>query len=213
MILKDYDAVQAIYHSPLLTALTTYDNVKINYQNASGYILQINSGLMDICTYLRQPNDLLFQPGRCKPTIARPAIGKTNFFILLKGKKFFLSGLAIVGVIFLVIGTVCTGKRKSLIFISTSIVRLGFADEEKCNDRETRWLSYCSAISTALGGLLLFTSHWTYSMSSEFQLPTIYVRYGYSTYLIVISAVINLLSMSLVLWRIVSIKFFVDNKL
>jgi hypothetical protein len=81
---------------------------------------------------------------------------------------------------------------------------IGFADEENCDNRETRWLSYCSAISIGLGGLLLFTSHWTYSLSSELQLPTAYVQYGYSTYLIVTSAVISLLSMSLVLWRIVS---------
>jgi hypothetical protein len=93
------------------------------------------------------------------------------------------------------------------------IVCIGFADEENCDDRKTRWLSYCSAISIALGGLLLFTSHWTYSMSSELQLPTAYVRYGYSTYLIVISAVISLLSMSLVLWRIVSIDLLCDEKL
>ncbi len=64
-----------------------------------------------------------------------------------------------VGVIFLIIGTVCTDKRTSLIFISMPIVCLDFADEENCDDRETRWLSYCSAISIALGGLLLFTSH------------------------------------------------------
>jgi len=82
--LKDYDAVQAIYHSPLLTVLTTYDNVKINYQNATGYVLQINSGLMDICTHLRQPNHLSFGPGRCKQTIARPAIGKTDVFHIIK---------------------------------------------------------------------------------------------------------------------------------
>ncbi len=79
MTLKDDDAVQAIYHSPLLTALTTYDNVQINYQNTTGYVLQINSGLMDICTHLRQPNHLSFEPGRCKKTIARPAIGNNHF--------------------------------------------------------------------------------------------------------------------------------------
>jgi hypothetical protein len=50
-------------------------------------------------------------------------------------------------------------------------------------------------------------------MSSELQLPTAYVQYGYSTYLIVMSAVISLLSMSLVLWRIVSIDFCVMNNL
>jgi len=132
---------------------------------------------MDICTYLRQPNHLSFEPGRCKQTIARPAIG-----------------LAIVGVIFLLIGTICTG----------------FADEENCEDREIRWLSYCSAISIALGGLLLFTSHWTYSISSELRLPTAYVRYGYSTYLIVISAVTSLLSMSLVLWRVYLRRVYVN---
>ncbi|CAF5033190.1 unnamed protein product, partial [Rotaria sp. Silwood1] len=166
--LKDYEAVQAIYHSPLLTALTTYDNVKINYENATGYIFKISSGLMDICTYLRQPNHKSFGPARCIQTIARPSIG-----------------LAIVGIICLVIGTVCTG----------------FANEENCYNREAIWLFYCSAIFTGLGGLLLFTSHWTYSMSSELQLPTVYVRYGFSTYLIVLAAVISLLSMSLVLWR------------
>lgn len=74
--LKDSDAVQAIYHSPLLTALTVYDNIQLNYQNTSGYILQINSGLMDICTHFRQPNHLSFGPDRCKQTVARPAIGK-----------------------------------------------------------------------------------------------------------------------------------------
>ncbi len=116
--MKDYDAVQAIYHSPLLTVLTTYDNVKINYQNATGYVLQINSGLMDICTHLRQPNHLSFGPGRCKQTIARPAIGKTDFLNIITNEiKLFYSGLAIVGVIFVVIGTVCTGKLISFIFI------------------------------------------------------------------------------------------------
>jgi hypothetical protein len=89
--LKDYDAVQAIYHSPLLTALTTYDNVKINYQNATGYVLKINSGLMDICTNLRQPNHLSFGPGRCKQTIARPSIGNIDsFFVLLKLNRIIL---------------------------------------------------------------------------------------------------------------------------
>ncbi len=85
--LKDYDAVQAIYHSPLLTALTTYDNVKIDYQNATGYILKINSGLMDICTHLREPNHLSFGPGRCKQTIARPAIGKIDLSSCDKDQK------------------------------------------------------------------------------------------------------------------------------
>ena len=78
VILKDDDAVQAIYHSPLLTALTTYDNLKIDYRNSTGYILKISSGLMDICTQLRQPNHLSFGPGRCKQTTARPSIGKTD---------------------------------------------------------------------------------------------------------------------------------------
>jgi hypothetical protein len=59
-------------------------------------------------------------------------------------------------------------------------------------------------VSAALAGLLLFSSHWTYSMGVEVQLPTVYVRYGYSTYLMVTSAVMSLLSMSLVLWRVVS---------
>ena len=79
--MKDYDAIQAIYHSPLLTALTTSDRVKIDYQNASGYVLEINSGLMDICAYLRQPDHHLFEPGRCKQTIARPSIGKIYFLV------------------------------------------------------------------------------------------------------------------------------------
>jgi hypothetical protein len=79
--LKDYDAVQAIYHSPLLTTLTTVDNVKINYQNATGYVLKINSGLMAICAHLRQPNQISFEPGHCKRTIARPAIGKIYLFL------------------------------------------------------------------------------------------------------------------------------------
>lgn len=205
MILKDYDAVQAIYHSPLLTTLTTHDNLQINYQNATGYVLQINSGLMDICAYLRQPNHLSFGPGRCKQTIARPAIGNIHIFPIFEGKKSIFLGLAIVGVIFLVIGIVCTGKSISFLFVFISIVCIGFADEERCNERKTRWLSYCSAISVALGGLLLFTSHWTYSISSELQFPTAFVRYGYSTYLMVTAAVTSLLSMSLVLWRIVSV--------
>lgn len=76
--MKDYDAIQAIYHSPLLTALTASDRVQINYQNATGYELEIHSGLMDICAYLRQPGHQLFEPGRCKQTIARPSIGNTN---------------------------------------------------------------------------------------------------------------------------------------
>ncbi|CAF3969875.1 unnamed protein product [Rotaria sp. Silwood2] len=177
---KYYEAVQAIYQSPLLTALTTYDNVKINYENATGYVFKINSGLMDICTYLRQPNHKSFESARCKQIIARPSIG-----------------LAIVGIICLVIGIVCTG----------------FADEESCYDREAIWLFYCSAIFTGLGGLLLFTSHWTYSMSSELPLPTIYVRYGFSTYLIVIAAVISLLSMSLVLWRMYLRRVYGNHRL
>lgn len=81
--MKDYEAVQAIYHSPLLTALTSYDNVKIDYQNATGYVLKISSGLMDICTQLRQPNHLSFEPNHCKQTIARPSIGKTDIFCFI----------------------------------------------------------------------------------------------------------------------------------
>ncbi|CAF4628281.1 unnamed protein product, partial [Rotaria magnacalcarata] len=73
--LKDHEAVQVIYHSPLLTALATYDNVKINYENASGYVFKINTGLMNICTYLRQPNHRSFGPGHCKQSIVRPSIG------------------------------------------------------------------------------------------------------------------------------------------
>jgi hypothetical protein len=49
-------------------------------------------------------------------------------------------------------------------------------------------------------------------MSSELQLPTVYTRYGISTYLMVTAAVLSLLSMSLVLWRIVSIFIFVDKR-
>lgn len=79
--MKDYDAIQAIYHSPLLTALTISDRVQIDYQNASGYELEIHSGLMDICAYLRRPGQQLFEPGRCKQTIARPSIGKIYLFI------------------------------------------------------------------------------------------------------------------------------------
>jgi hypothetical protein len=139
VILKDYDAVQAIYHSPLLTTLTNHDNLQINYQNATGYVLQINSGLMDICAYLRQPNHLSFGPGRCKQTIARPAIGNTNFFILfLNGRSSFCFGFGIVGVIFFVIGIVCTGKSISFVFIFISIVRISFADEESYDGHETR---------------------------------------------------------------------------
>jgi hypothetical protein len=78
-----------------------------------------------------------------------------------------------------------------------------FVDEENCYDCESRWLPYCSTICLALDSLLFFTYQWTYSMGSELQLSTGYVQYGFSTYLIVISAVISLLSMSLVLWRIV----------
>ncbi len=103
------------------------------------------------------------------------------------------------------IGIVCTGKSISFLFVFISIVCIGFADEESCDERKTRWLSYSSAISVALGGLLLSTSHWTYSISSELQFPTAFIRYGYSTYLMVTAAVISLLSMSLVLWRIVSV--------
>jgi hypothetical protein len=120
-------------------------------------------------------------------------------------RTLFCSGLAIFGVIFLVIGIVCTGKSISFLFVFISIVCIGFADEESCDERKTRWLSYSSAISVALGGLLLSTSHWTYSISSELQFPTAFIRYGYSTYLMVTAAVISLLSMSLVLWRIVSV--------
>ena len=74
--LKDDDALQTIYHSPLLTALVTNGGaVELNYQNGSGYVLMINSGLLDICTQLRQPQRSFFGPGRCKRAIARPAIG------------------------------------------------------------------------------------------------------------------------------------------
>ena len=115
-----------------------------------------------------------------------------------------LSGLAIVGVIFLVIGTVCTSRMtpvSSFCWWSPLV----FTDEDNLDHREICWLSYSSAVFIALGGLLLFTSHWTYSISSELQLPSIYIRYGYSTYLLVVAAVISLLSMSLVLWRLVSV--------
>lgn len=106
---------------------------------------------------------------------------------------------------FLVIGIVCTGKSLfPPIPISRSFIDIAFADEENFDERQRRCLSYCSAFSVALGGLLLFTSHWTYSLSSELQLPTLYIRYGFSTYLIVAAAVMSLLSMSLVLWRLVS---------
>lgn len=186
--LKDNDALQTIYHSPLLTALTAFDYFQIDYQNATGYLLQINTGLMDICTHLRRPNHLTYEPTRCKQTIARPAIGEI-FLMNQANLNSVLVGLAIIGVIFVVVGIVCTG----------------FADEESQDDRAIELLSYGSAISTGLGGLLLFTSHWTYSLSSELQLPTLYVKYGYSTYLVVTSAVLSLLSMSLVLWRTVSI--------
>jgi hypothetical protein len=91
VILKDYDAVQTIYHSPLLTTLTNHHDQSINYQNATGYVLQINSGLMDICAQLRRPNQLLFGPGRCKQTIARPAIGIIDIFLLFRRKKSILS--------------------------------------------------------------------------------------------------------------------------
>ncbi|UJR08677.1 hypothetical protein I4U23_012935 [Adineta vaga] len=172
--LKDDDALQTIYHSPLLTALTTFTPpIRHQHYNVTGYILTINSGLLDICVHLQHSNHLFRQPQRCKQTVARPSIG-----------------LAIIGVIFLVIGIVCTG----------------FADEEMYDDRQVRWLCYGSALSVALAGLLLFTSHWTYSMSSELQLPTAYVRFGYSTYLIVTAAVLSLLSMSLVLWRVGSLR-------
>lgn len=116
--MKDYDAVQAIYHSPLLTALTTSDNVKIDYQNSNGYILRINSGLMDLCTHLRQPNHLSFERGRCKQSIARPAIGENHFCCDCKTR--ICLGLAIIGVIFLVIGIICTGRMSSFIFRSHS---------------------------------------------------------------------------------------------
>ncbi|CAF1144632.1 unnamed protein product [Adineta steineri] len=72
--LKDYDAIQTIYHSPLLTTLTTDDNFKMDHQNATGYVLKINSGLLDICTHLYYKNQLSFEPIRCKQTIARPSI-------------------------------------------------------------------------------------------------------------------------------------------
>ncbi len=43
MVLKDSNAVQAIYHLLFLTTLNNYDNLKINYQNVTGYDLQMNS--------------------------------------------------------------------------------------------------------------------------------------------------------------------------
>jgi hypothetical protein len=49
-------------------------------------------------------------------------------------------------------------------------------------------------------------------MISELQIPTAYVRYGFSTYLIVIAALMSLLSMGLALWRIVSMEIFVNDK-
>ena len=86
--LEDHEAIQLIYHLPLLRTLTTYDNVNINYRNATGYTLKIHSGLMDICTYLRQPNHQSFGPGRCKQTIARPSIGnKSNFLYRIKNNN------------------------------------------------------------------------------------------------------------------------------
>lgn len=83
-------------------------------------------------------------------------------------------------------------------------ILLAFANDSFVYDRDIRWLSYCSAIFIAFGGLLLFSSHWTFSISSELRLSTIYIQYGYSTYLIVTAALISLLSMSLILWRLVS---------
>ena len=94
VILKDDEAVQTIFHSPFLTAMATSRNqIRINYENPRGYVLKINTGLMEICTMLRQPKHQEFESKFCKQTIARPAIG-----------------LAIVGLLFLMIGTVCTGK-------------------------------------------------------------------------------------------------------
>ena len=42
---------------------------------------------MDICTHLREPNHLSFGPGRCKQTIARPAIGKIDLSSSDKDQK------------------------------------------------------------------------------------------------------------------------------
>ncbi|CAF3321991.1 unnamed protein product [Rotaria socialis] len=40
-----------------------------------------------------------------------------------------------------------------------NIVYAAFTDEENCEDREIRWLSYCLAIAFAFGYLLLCSSH------------------------------------------------------
>ena len=76
VILKDDDALQTIYHSPLLTTLTTpIPPPSTHTHNATGYILTINSGLMDICAHLQHPTHLYQPPQRCKQTVARPSIG------------------------------------------------------------------------------------------------------------------------------------------
>lgn len=73
---------------------------------------------MDICLYVRRPNQQLFESGHCKQSIARPSIGNQFIFYFDNWKKkifFFYLGLAIVGVICLVIGTVCTGKNNHIL--------------------------------------------------------------------------------------------------
>jgi hypothetical protein len=72
------------------------------------------------------------------------------------------------------------------IFIIIIIISIGFVDEENYYDHKSHWLSYCSTICLVLGDLLLFISHWTYSMSCQLQFSTAYVRYGFSTYFFVI---------------------------
>ena len=87
VVLKDTDAVQAIYHSPLLTTMVSdRSGIHIDFHNATGYVLEIRTGLMDICTRLRQPHARSFETSYCKRTIARPAIG-TLFFSSLFDRK------------------------------------------------------------------------------------------------------------------------------
>lgn len=77
MTLRESEALRTIYHSPLLTSMIVdHAKIDIDYQNTTGYVLELRTGLMEICVFLRQPNRDEFEPGICKRSIARPSIGQ-----------------------------------------------------------------------------------------------------------------------------------------
>ena len=130
---------------------------KIDFHNATGYVLEIQTGLTDICTRLRQPHARSFEASYCKRAIARPAIGTLLLLVRLSLSRRFPSGLAIVGVIFLVIGTVCTGR--------VTLVRLLFPTDSL----QRSPMKITSTIERSAGYpiLLLFSPPWVVFFSSH----------------------------------------------